>query len=94
MAALAEFVDNIAWLIYAAVIPLLIGVAIVAFLWGVYKYFILGGANEEQRHTGRGYILYAIIGFVVIFSMWGIIQVFITSFGLETGGAGLKFPAL
>ena len=35
-------------------VPLIFAVAFIVFIWGVFKFFILGGGNEEQREGGRG----------------------------------------
>ena len=56
-------------------IPLMFAVALLFFLWGVFKYFIQGGGDEEKRADGTQLMIYAIIGFVLMISIWGIVNI-------------------
>jgi hypothetical protein len=64
------------------VVPLIFGIAFIVFLWGVFQYFIAGGANAEKREEGQQFIMYAIIGFVLMLSVWGIVNLFNNSLNL------------
>ena len=89
---------SITSLINGILVPLLISVAFIVFLWGVYRYFILGADNETERETGKQFVLWGIIGFVVILSVWGIVGIVGGTLGLPTGGSaadrGLTPPTL
>lgn len=61
------FIDNI-------LIPLVFTVALLVFLYGMFTYFIVQGANEQSRETGRQLMLWSVIGFVVMVSIWGIVN--------------------
>lgn len=69
-----EFFTKISAFINGTLIPLLFGVALLVFLWGIFKYFILGGGDEGKREEGKQLMLYAIIGFVVMVSVFGIVN--------------------
>ncbi len=69
------------------IIPLLIAVAFLAFIWGMFTYFIRGGASEEGRQQGKQLAVYAVAGFVLIVSLWGIVNVI-------AGGMGFRAPEL
>jgi hypothetical protein len=56
-------------------VPLVFAVAFIVFIFGVFRYFILGGANEEKRASGRQLIMWGLIGFVVMLSVWGLVNV-------------------
>ena len=75
-------------------VPILFAVAFLVFLWGVYKYFILGADNEEERKKGRNFAFWAIIGFAVILSVWGLVAVVSGTFGLQPGGTAPSYPLL
>jgi hypothetical protein len=77
--------SGIITIINTILVPLLIAIAFIVFLYGVFKYFILGGADEGSRTEGRSFILWGIIGFVVILSIWGIVNVVINTLGLSGG---------
>jgi len=76
--SLIQFFNN-------SLVPLIFAAAFIAFLWGVFQYFILGGANEEKRKEGRVFILYGIIGLVVMLSIWGIVNLLTNSLSFGSG---------
>jgi hypothetical protein len=55
-------------------VPVLIAIAFIVFLFGVYKYFILGAADEKSRTDGKQFVLWGVIGLVVILSVWGLVN--------------------
>lgn len=59
---------------------LLMGVAVVLFVFYVVKYFIL--PNEDRKQAGN-YVLYSVIGFFVILSFWGLVNIVQGTFGLR-----------
>jgi len=63
------------------IIPILIVLGVVYFVWGVITYMI--GQDEEAKATGKNRIIYGIIGLVVIVAMWGLVRVVTNSFGLS-----------
>ncbi|MBU3925662.1 hypothetical protein KJ763_00635 [Patescibacteria group bacterium] len=67
------------------IIPILMLVAFVLFLWGVVK-FIFAGGDETKRKDAKNYIIYGLIGLFVMVAVWGIIEVVTNSFGINTGG--------
>lgn len=54
-------------------IYLLIGVAIVVFLWGVIE-FIAKADDAEGRETGRRHLVWGLVGLAIIFSVFGIMN--------------------
>jgi len=66
---------SIIGLINNVFVPVLLAVAFIVFVWGIFEYFILGASNEEDRKKGRQLVLWGLIGFVVIFSLWGLVQI-------------------
>lgn len=62
------------------ILVLLMGGAIVVFVYYVIKYFIL--PNENRSEAGS-YVLYSVIGFFIILSFWGIVNVLQNTFGLQ-----------
>jgi len=64
-----------------ALIPILLALGVVYFVWGVVQYVI--GGSDEDKTKGRDRIIYGIIGFVVILGLWGLVRIVITSFGIQ-----------
>src|SRR3989344_5266141 len=66
--------------INARVIPLLIGIAILYFIWGVLTYIRAAG-DEEKRKEGRNMMIYGIIAIAVMVSVIGLVNVLSNSVG-------------
>ncbi|MBP6883738.1 MAG: hypothetical protein KBC06_00700 [Candidatus Pacebacteria bacterium] len=63
-----------------ALIPLLVALGVVYFVWGVVQYMIGGG--DEAKKEGRNRIIFGLIGLVVIFGMWGLVAIVVNTFGI------------
>jgi len=72
---LSGFID----FINAFLIPFIWAIAFIVFIWGVFQYFIAGGANEEQRDKGKQLVFWGVIAFVVMTSLWGIVNLFVNT---------------
>ncbi len=88
------YVTSILYVINALLVPALIAVAFITFLWGVYRYFILGADNETERNKGKEFVLWGLIGFVVIISVWGLVRIVGATFGLGYGAAAPPSPTI
>ena len=82
MSGVLEFIDSI-------LIPVILGIAFLMFVWGVFKFFILGGSDEEAQQKGKSLMIYAVAGFVLILSFYGIVNILTN--GLGTSDDGLHF---
>lgn len=65
------------------VIPFIIGIGFLVFVWGMFQYFIAGGANEEKKESGKSLMIWATLGFVLIIIFWGVLNLLTGSSGLE-----------
>jgi uncharacterized membrane protein len=57
-----------------SVVPLLIALAIVGFIYGIIKYF-LNPDNEEKKKDGKSFMLWGIITLFVMVSIWGLVGI-------------------
>ena len=64
-------------------IPFIIGIGFLVFVWGMFQYFIAGGANDEKKEKGKSLMIYATLGFVLIIVFWGILNLLTTSSGFD-----------
>ncbi len=78
-----DFIDDVSSFINGTLIPLVFGVALLVFIYGMFQYFILGGGDEDSRDKGRKLMLWSIVGFVVMVSIFGIVN-------LIAGGLGFS----
>ena len=77
--------------ILGVVLPVLIALGVVYFVWGVISYVIAG--DEEAKKAGRDKIIYGIIGLAVIIAVWGLVKVLTTTFGLNVA-TGVVTPVV
>lgn len=64
---IVQFINNI-------LVPLIFALSFVVFIFGVFRYFIAGAANEEARSKGKDIMIYGIIGFAVMIMVWGLVH--------------------
>lgn len=83
--AILRFIDSV-------LIPVVLGIAFLMFIWGVFKFFILGGSDSEKQSEGKSLMIYAVAGFVIILSFYGLVN-FLTN-GLGFGGDTIVIPAV
>ncbi len=81
------------YLINQIVLPVIVSIAFITFVWGIYSYFIAGGASPDKRGEGAKFIMYGVIGFAIIFSVWGLVALFSNFFGLG-GYSAPTYPTL
>lgn len=89
-AVLGAYTAGIVDFINSYLIPFIWAIAFIVFIWGVYTFFIAGGADEEKRNQGKQLVMWAVIGFVIMTSLWGIVNLFTNSFGF--GGQNAPKP--
>jgi hypothetical protein len=70
-------------------IPFLLGIAFLIFVWNMIRFAVIGGATEEGRENTKTLILYSIGTFVFILAFWGILNIFVNGIGLDTCGNDL-----
>jgi hypothetical protein len=63
--------------------PILTTLILVAFLYGVFIYFIRVTDDFKKREEGRKYMIWGIIALFVVFSLWGILKIVNSTFGVE-----------
>jgi len=75
-----------------SVVPVLIALAVVFFVWGVVSYVI--SDDEEAKEKGRNRIIYGVIGLVVIVGVWGLVRVVGNTFGLNNANQNFVLPTV
>ena len=64
------------------ILLLLMGVAVVMFVWYVIQYFIRPNEGSESRTKAAQYLGWSLGGFFVIFAMWGIVNILVSTFNI------------
>ncbi len=64
-------------------IPFIIGIGFLVFVWGMFQFFIVGGANDDAKEKGKSLMIWAVVAFVMIAILWGVINLLVQSLGLS-----------
>lgn len=80
---LREIAESLVFLGNTIVIPLILTLALLVFVWGVFKYFFLEADNNESLKKGRTFTVLGILGLVLVFSLWGVVNILLST--LEAG---------
>lgn len=76
--------------IVGRLIPLLVAIALIWFIWGLIKFLLSG--EEDKRTQGKSMMLWGIIALFVIVSIWGIVQYIASLVGVSTGNQTITPP--
>jgi hypothetical protein len=60
-------------------IPLIIGLALFMFLWGLIKYVTAGG-NDDTISEARKFMFFGIVALFVMISVWGLVGILVNTF--------------
>lgn len=63
------------------IVPLLVGLAVVMFIYGVL--ILMFSEGGEKKEEGKQYMLWGIIGIFVMVSVWGLVTVLTNTFDLD-----------
>ncbi|MFM2423869.1 MAG: hypothetical protein RLZZ70_256 [Candidatus Parcubacteria bacterium] len=74
--ALLGFIDSY-------LIPFLLGIAFLVFIWNAIKYFVIEGDNEDGHKNAKNLALYSVAAFVFIASFWSIVNILTSGIGLD-----------
>ena|SRR3989344_4849371 len=72
------------------ILPLLIGIAVVYFVWQVLRYAVAG--SEEDKSKAKTHMIWGIVGIFVMVSVWGLVGILVSTFG--TSGTNVTLPTL
>jgi hypothetical protein len=71
--------------------PIVIGLAMLFFLYGLMK-FILAAGNEEAKEEGKRIMIWGIVALFVMVSIWGLVSLLQQNTGVT--GNTITLPAI
>jgi predicted PurR-regulated permease PerM len=77
------FLTNILKFLNDTILPFLIALAFVFFLWNAVRYFIIGGASEESQTKAKTLAVWGVAAFVFILSLWGIVKLIVSGLNFD-----------
>jgi hypothetical protein len=85
---------NLVQTLVARAVPLLIGIALLAFFWFLIEFIWKGRDNPEEQKKSKAGMGWAILALFVMVSVWGIIGFMGNILGINQGGTikGYKNP--
>lgn len=86
---LRSLVVSLIDIIRGYIVPFIISLAVMVFLWGVFK-TVTAGADAKKRQEGISFITYGIIGIAVMISVWSLVYLLTSTFF----SGGLLIPQL
>lgn len=66
------------------IVPILIVLALIFFIWGVAQYIMASGDAEAQK-SARNTMIWGVVALFVIVSVWGLIAVLQSTFSVGSG---------
>jgi hypothetical protein len=83
-----ELAGYVTCVINNSVIPFIFALALVVFVWGVIKFFIINGEEEAKRTEGKQFMIWGLIALTVMLSIWGLIRILGSTVGIKV----IKIP--
>ena len=76
------------------VVPLIISLAVVWFIYNVFKYAVAG--DEDKKAEAKKHMIWGIVGIFVMVSVWGLVAILQTTFGTSgvQGTIGNQLPRI
>lgn len=79
LVSIIDFINDV-------LVPFIFALAFIVFLWGIFNYFVAGGADEEKREKGKKFAVWGILAFFIMVSVWGIVNLLVGTIGFGPNG--------
>lgn len=78
---LSNYLNYVTCVIGSSVIPFIFAIAVVSFVWGAVKFFIINADEEAKRQQGKQFMIWGIVALTVMLSVWGLVHILAVTFG-------------
>jgi small-conductance mechanosensitive channel len=78
-----QLIESIGRLVNIA-LPIVVGIALLAFFWGLVK-FIFAQGNEEAKIEAKKIMLWGLVALFVMISVWGLVRFIGNALGVNQG---------
>lgn len=62
-------------------IPFIIALTVLVFLWGIFKYVL--ATDADSRKEAQGYMIWGVIALFVMVSVWGLVNILVRTTNLD-----------
>ncbi|MEK7187159.1 MAG: hypothetical protein AAB690_02580 [Patescibacteria group bacterium] len=66
-------------------LPVVVGIALLGFFWGLATYIFAGGDAEKQKDA-RSRMIWGVVALFVMVSVWGLVRFIGSAVGVTEGG--------
>lgn len=87
---IADLITYLICLVNNMIIPLIITLMVVLFLWGIFKYFFQSD-DKNAKKDGQEFIKWGLIAITIVFTVWGFVGFIKRSF---FGNSPVSIPQL
>jgi hypothetical protein len=91
-ATFSELVNNTVNSLLKPLPAILVGIAVVMFIYGVI--ILMFSEGGEKKEEGKQYMIWGIVGIFVIVTMWGLINILAGIFNLDNNVPPIKIKPL
>ena len=67
-----------------SLIPIIFGISLIYFFWGIAQFILHDAGNEKTREDGKKKIMWGVLALFVFISIYGIIKFIGDTLGIET----------
>ncbi len=78
-----DLMNYLTCIIGQSIIPLLFALAVVMFIWGAIKFFIIDADEEAKRTQGKQFMIWGIVALAVMVSIWGLVNILTETFNID-----------
>jgi hypothetical protein len=64
------------------IVPLILGLAVLLFIWGIFK-FIFAAGDDDARKEAKKFMIWGVIGLFIMISVWGLVNILVSSFDFQ-----------
>lgn len=82
LSALETLVQSIGRII-DLLLPVVVGLGLLAFFWGLVKYIFAQG-DESAKADGKKIMLWGLVALFVMVTVWGLVKLIATNLGVST----------
>lgn len=76
-----QLIDSAFSIITELLIPIALGLCVLYFLWGIFKYVRTSAGSEKSE--GKSVMVWGVVGIFVAFSIWGILELLRGELGIQ-----------
>ena len=80
---LQDYIFAISYFISNVLIPTLFSIALLVFIFNVFRYFVYEN-SDEAREKAKQLALYGIAAFVFLVSIWGIVNMLVWNLEIDS----------